>query len=190
MKAPFNYDLLVNEIYTRQNCSWNNGRINNYMSFPEIEACFDFINQGDGYDVGYKGDLFRIHTVTTGIIDFIDPNKYDILNEPDEEDGSCSILSKTNYDGKIVAFSKSYDFTKEVYYKVYPEQICNIIHINTGDMYGIDINTIITNERLEDEQEVLFPLDKKYLVKEYKHITPAEFKKIMDSKFNANQSVI
>lgn len=189
MKKTFSPEKCIKELHNRQNRDWNNGRIADNYDYPEIEKCFELINIKQSEELGYKGDLFRIHTVTTGIIDFIDPNEYEILNEPEEEDRSCSVLSKTVYDGKIVAFSKSYDFTKEVYYKVNPEQICNIIHINTGDMYGIDVNAIITNERLEDEQEVLFPLDKKYLVKEYKHITPIEFKKLMDSKQKLNKGV-
>lgn len=65
------------------------------------------------------------------------------------------------------------------YYKVYGDDRCVLLHFNTKKKYGIDINAFqvrygITT-RYKNEQEVLFPLEQEYLVKEYTG-TPNKFK--------------
>ena len=95
-------------------------------------------------------------------------------------DNSCCFLPKTVYNNNIVAFSKNYDFTRDVFYKVAPNMPARLIHVNTGSLYGIDVNKFMDKfgckmERYEKEEEILFPLDEKYVIKEYKG-TPRKFK--------------
>lgn len=49
-------------------------------------------------------------------------------------------------------------------------------------MLGIDVMKAGGATRFNGEEEVLFPLSEKYLVKEYKCMTPIEFKEEMDKK--------
>lgn len=175
-------DKLIEEISDRLNAPWNNGtRISADNEYKEIKKFLNLINYKNDMNFGYSGDLYRIHTPYSDFHEYVDLSKNEIISDICS-DGSCSVLPITEYDGKIVSFSKSYDFTKSVYYKVAEDQVCNFIHINTLDRLGIDINKIIENKRFEDEQEVLFPLRSDFVVKEYKRITPKEFKEIMNLK--------
>ena len=130
---------------------------------------------------GFKGNLYRIHTPYTALASENDRSKEYIVGEVCE-DGSCSVLKETQYNNKIASFSKSYDFTRDVFYKISSNEKCNIIHVITGIKYGIDVTKVIGENRFKDEQEVLFPLDKKFLLKEYKNITPIKFKEIIEKQ--------
>lgn len=170
-----------NELCKRQRLSWSDGRIEDYEKFPEIKKVFEVINELN--KIGYKGDLYRIHFAQHVESDKANIEE-DYIIRTDERNNDCYLIPKTDYNGKIVSFSKSYDFTDTKNYpKITPDlPYYNFIHINTSDMLGIDVMKAGGDKRYQNEQEVLFPLDKKYLVKEYKHITPIEFKKIMDEK--------
>lgn len=170
---PIDANAVLQEIHYRQALPWNNGRINEYQRFPHIQALFNCINSGiPREDFMFQGDLFRIHTPYIGLASDIDSESEEIVSKVCC-DGSCSIQPKTKYDGEIVAFSKSYDFTRKVFYKVASNRRAIIIHITTGTCYGIDVNKLLArfdmeDERYSDEQEVLFPLCRDNLIKEYK----------------------
>lgn len=92
-------------------------------------------------------------------------------------------LPYTNYSDEVVSYSKSPDFTRDVYYKVYGSRQAVIIHVNTGHMYGIDVNAFykrlgLKGNRYTEEQEVLFPITMDTLVKEY-WCTPKQFRYYM-----------
>ena len=153
---------------------WNNGRINKHEKFTKINQLFEIINSGiKKEDFMYKGDLFRIHTPYANLYKNVDPNKEIIIGKICS-DGSCFVLPYTEETSEVVSFSKSPDFTKSVYYKILHSEQAIIIHINTKNLYGIDVNAIYKkfgikeNNRFEDEQEVLFPLIKENIIKEYK----------------------
>ena len=160
---PLDAELVIQEIHKRQDLPWNNGRINNYNEFPLLNNLFKIINSGIAEeDFMYKGDLFRIHTAYESYIDVIDQSNERVLGKI-YEDGSCFVLPFTSYSNDVVAFSKDPDFTRKVFYKVSSKRQAVIIHLNTLDLYGIDINALYhrfgySNLRLEDEKEVLFPL--------------------------------
>ena len=183
---PLCAEQIINEINQRQQAPWNCGRINEDNEFPNLNALFKIINSGiTREDFFYQGDLFRIHSPYTGLYTRINPQKEIIISKPCR-DGSCHILERTEYDSKLVAFSKSCDFTDfNVYYKVEPEQKAFILHFNTHELFGIDVNAFLkrydklySHNRYKKEQEVLFPLSEEYLVKEY-FCTPNQFKYYM-----------
>ena len=99
------------------------------------------------------------------------------------DDGSCSVLPYTNYSDEVVSFSKSPDFLRDVYYKVSASRQAVMFHVNTGHMYGIDVNALyerfgFKKNRYYEELEVLFPLTIESLVKEY-WCTPRQFRYYM-----------
>ena len=174
-------EQVINEISERQQLPWNSGGIALYRQFPALQELFSIINSGiPREDFFYQGDLFRLHTPYIGIADDIDPSQEVVVSKICD-DGSCIILPKTRYSDAIVAFSKSFDFTDpRVYYKVRASTRARLIHVNTGSHYGIDVNKLMARfgckiERYEREQEVLFPLQKEFVVKEYNG-TPNKFK--------------
>jgi len=170
---PIDAYAVIQEIHYRQTLPWNNGRIDEYRDFPNIQKLFECINSGISQeDFMFCGDLFRIHTPYVGLASDIDPQKEFLVSKVCC-DGSCSIQPITEYDGNIVAFSKSYDFTRKVFYKVASNRRAIILHFNTDNRYGIDVNKLLArydmeDKRYSDEQEVLFPISKEFLVKEYK----------------------
>ena len=130
----------------------------------------------------FLGDLYRIHTSYGTLSEYIDPSKERLIGKVYEDD-SCSVLSITEFSDDVVAFSKSYDFTRSVFYKVPASRQAVIFHVNTGSLFGIDVNQFykrygLSNARIEDEMEILFPLTKETLVKEY-WCTPNQFKHYM-----------
>ena len=161
--------LVLHEMYERQGLPWNNGRINDYHQFPALNKLFGIINSGiPKEDFMFQGDLYRIHTSYGTLSEYIDPSKERLIGKV--------------YENKR-AFSKSYDFTRSVFYKVPASSQAVIFHVNTGSLFGIDVNQFykrygLSNARIEDEMEILFPLTKETLVKEY-WCTPNQFKHYM-----------
>lgn len=130
-------------------------------------------------DFFYCGNIFRLHTAYVSTLDYIDKEKERIISKI-YEDGSCLVLPITEFSDKLVAYSKSPDFTNhKIFYKVTPNQKAVLLHSNTQGAYGIDVNQFLQRygiiTRYESEQEVLFPLEEKYLTKEY-HGTPNKFR--------------
>ena len=174
-------DVVIAEIAQRQQLPWNNGRISDYNQFPELQKLFRIINSGiPREDFFFQGDLFRLHTTYVTLEEYVDPSKERITGKVCS-DGSCEVIPLTEYSDTLVAFSKSYDFTdRRVYYKVYPSDKAIMIHSNTKDLYGIDVNAFmdrfgVKQKRYSGEQEVLFPILRDYVVKEYEG-TPNKFK--------------
>lgn len=165
---------------TRRKAPWNNGRINDHLSFPELNKLFKIINSGvEEEPFFYQGNLFRIHQGYSMLYDDIDISR-EVLCGSAYNDGSCHVLPITKYDEKLVAYSLNPDFTRGAYYKVRGNETAVIIHANTKDEYGIYGNELIRAlggrmDKFHEEYEVLFPLSKKYVVKEYR-TTPNKFK--------------
>ena len=176
-------DAVLHEIYERQGLPWNSGRINDYNSFDALNKLFAVINSGiPKEDFMYSGDLFRIHTAYHMLSEQINPSKERLIGKVCDDD-SCAVLPLTHFTERVVAFSKSPDFTRSVFYKVHPSQQAVIFHVDSGALYGIDVNAFYhrfggSNDRFADEKEVLFPLTKETLIKEY-HCTPRQFKQYM-----------
>lgn len=173
---PINTQLLINEIQERQNCAWNNGRINDYKDFPLIQELFKYINSGiPKEDFFYNGPIYRIHTSYSKLKGHVDMNKEFIAGKV-WCDGSCSVLPYTEETEKPCAFSKSSDFTK--FDKVIDNKTAIILSCDTGNLYGIDVNVLLNRlgslNRFEKEQEVLFPIQNDFIIKEYK-CTPNKF---------------
>ena len=175
---PLPVEEVVEEILRRQGSPWNNGRINEYDDFPLLEKMFRYMNSGiPEEDYFYRGNLFRIHTSYSTFVTAVDNQHECIIHS--SSDGSCRVLPKTDYSDKLVAFSKDKDFTRNCYYKVCKKDTAIMFYCNTGSMCGIDINSFFQkygyrNELYEEEKEVLFPLNKQYVIKEYK-CTPYKF---------------
>lgn len=177
---------VLREMLQRQNLPWNNGRIGDYCRFHALSKLFTVINSGiPKEDFMYQGDLYRIHTSYGTLSENIDPARERLVGKVYEDD-SCSVLPITEFSEGVVAFTKNPDFTRNVFYKVYPSQPAVLLHVNTGFMYGIDVNAFyhrfgLENKRFEDEMEVLFPITKDTLVREY-WCTPNQFKYYMRSR--------
>lgn len=187
MRKIINYEKLTQEISKRQAKSWHNAQSDDPNEYSTIYDTFALLkNSGYDYGIGYQGDLFRIHSPHTTLKEYVDLDKENIIGEICD-DGSCSVLPKTCYNNNIASFSKTYDFTKPVFYKIFEDGIYNFIHVHTKDIYGIDVNKIVNNPLYTDEEEVLFPISKEYLVKEYKQITPKHFKELMDNYFKNDE---
>ena len=176
---PLDVWTVLHEMHKRQELPWNNGRINDYRQFNTLNKLFEIINSGiPKEDFMYQGDLYRIHTSYGTLSEYIDPSKERLVGKV-YDDGSCRVLPITEYTNSVVAFSKSPDFTRPVFYKVYATEPAVIIHANTGHQYGIDVNALYQrfgcrNERMEEELEVLFPITKEAVIKEYR-CTPNRF---------------
>ena len=87
--------------------------------------------------------------------------------------------------GMIASWSKSYDFTTG-FNHIYADAPYTIIHANTNESAGIDANRLgnylnCFNPLTADENEVIFPMKKEFVVKVYKDITPLDFKKLIES---------
>ena len=172
---PINVYDLIAEIVKRQNCPWNNGRINDYQDFPLIQQLFQCINSGiQKEDFFYQGPLYRIHTSYGILHQFIEKDKEFLVSKVYCDD-SCRVLPYTEETEKLCAFSKHYDFTP--FYKVYDETAIFLL-CDTGNLYGIDVCALLSrfgiSNRFEFEQEVLFPIRKNLIIKEYK-CTPKQF---------------
>ena len=85
--------------------------------------------------------------------------------------------------GMIASWSSSYDFTVG-FNHMYPDEKYTIIHANTGNSAGIDVNKFSKylgcyNQYTACENEVIFPMKKEFVVNVYKNISPTEFKELM-----------
>ena len=123
--------------------------------------------------------MLRLHTPFVTLSTDVDPQRERIIGKICS-DGSCTVLPITEYSYKLVAYSKAFDFTDTtVFYKVYPNDKAILLHINTQSLFGIDVNKLLNRyeivTRYEKEQEVLFPLEKIFVKKEYIG-TPNKFK--------------
>ena len=180
---PLDVEPVLREMYERQGLPWNNGRINDYRQFDALNKLFGIINSGiPKEDFMFQGDLYRIHTAYGTSYECIDSSKERLIGKVYDDD-SCLVLPLTQFSKEVVAFSKKPDFTRPVFYKIYPSEKAVIFHANTGSLFGIDVNQFykrygLSNERMKDEMEVLFPLIQETLVKEY-WCTPNRFKYYM-----------
>lgn len=182
-QIPIEVEDVISEMMYRQGLPWNNGRIADHYFFENLNKLFRIINSGiDKEDFMFQGNLYRIHTAYIRSIEYLDSFRERIIDSVCD-DGSCSVLPYTNYTDEVVSFSKSPDFLKDVYYKVATSRQAVLLHVNTGNMYGIDVNAFykrydLINERYAEEQEVLFPITLESLVKEY-WCTPRQFRYYM-----------
>ncbi len=176
---PLDVNKVIQAIYKRQSLPWNNGRINDYYESEILQKMFEYMNSGiPKEDYFYQGNLFRIHGSHSTLQSCVDTNRERII-ENICDDGSCSVLPITEYSEKPVAFSMNHDFTRRCFYKVSAHSQAVMFYCDTGTSYGLDVNMFLKrynarNEMYEEEQEVLFPLLKEYVVKEY-HCTPTQF---------------
>ena len=188
----FKSDTLTNEeveiimvlIQKRQEKSFDNARFKCEQYNEFFRLLFKWMNKKQTPEpYFYQGELYRIHVPRIYDIDYV--NREEII-EPfeSESDGNVLALKDTRYSDELVSFSKDYDFTKDVFYNVYPTQIARFFHCNTKQFYGLDVNKFYESygeriERYEKEQEVLFPLQKEFVIKEYT-CTPIKFKEYME----------
>lgn len=176
-------EAVLGEISARQNMPWNSGRINQYHRFDALNKLFAIINSGiPEEDFMFRGNLYRIHTPYVMLSENIDPKKERLVGEICDDD-SCLVVPITEFTESVVAFSKNPDFSRRVFYKVDPSAQSVLLHVNTGSMYGIDVNAFyhrygLAVPRFEGEMEVLFPLTNETLVKEY-WCTPNQFRYYM-----------
>lgn len=104
----------------------------------------------------------------------------------DEEEGEPRLeMPEINWHGMIASWSKSYDFTTG-FSHINSRGHYTFIHARTLGSAGIDANKFSQyldcfNQNLADEEEVIFPMKRRHVVKVYKNMTPGEFKEIMDA---------
>lgn len=180
---PLNVDDIVHTIRERQGAGWNGGIYYQYFNSSILQSLFDYMNSGIPVDnYFYRGSIYRIHCSSFMLASNVNKDD-DIIIGKICGDGSCRVLPVTKYTDKLSSFSKCYDFTTKCYYKVSPKEQAVLFHFNTGDKYGLDINSFLhkygyKNEIFEGEQEILFPFSQQYILKEY-HCTPNQFKYYM-----------
>lgn len=184
---PLNVDDVVRVIIKRQDVSWNGGIYYNHSNLDVLQLLFEYMNSGITVDdYFYKGNIYRIHCSSSMSASKVNKNDLVIISKIYEDD-SCEVLPITKYTDGLSSFSKCCDFTKRCYYKVFSKRQAVLFHFNTGDKYGLDINSFLhkfgyRNERFEDEQEIIFPFSKQYILKEY-HCTPNQFKYYMRKQY-------
>lgn len=123
----------------RQQAPWNNGRINEYNKYLTLQKLFNLINCGITEDFFYKGNLFRLHSSFSTFCINVNPQRERLFGKI-FSDGSCRALPITEYSHKLVAYSKSFDFTNtNVFYKMCPTEKAILLHINTQALFGIDV---------------------------------------------------
>lgn len=92
--------------------------------------------------------------------------------------------------GMIASWSSSFDFTIN-FNHMHENSKYTIIHANTGRSAGIDANKFgnylgLYNSYTTEENEIIFPMKKEFVVEVYKGITPTDFKKLMETKRGNN----
>lgn len=142
-------------------------RAQNEWGMQEIPKYEAFVSKW-----AYRGDIYRVIGEAYVYEDGDD--------EPHME------MPEIKWHGMIASWSSSYDFTTG-FNHIYPDAKYTIIHANTGDSVGIDANKLGNyvggyNPHTIGENEVIFPMKKKFVVKVYEEITPNEFKNLMESK--------
>ena len=133
------------------------------LSNPQIK---DFIEKWE-----YHGDIYRVIDKS-----MIYPKK----GEPYYR------MPAVKWHGMIASWSSSFDFTTN-FNHMNNESRYTIIHANTGESVGIDVNrfTKYLNcnwPQLEGEREVIFPMKSEFVIHVYKKMTLPEFKELMESK--------
>lgn len=114
----------------------------------------------------YRGDIYRIMRV------------------PRRTSPFSKMTSRwIDWHGMVASWSKSCNFTTG-YNHVNPDSKYCFLHASTGDAFGIDVNGLranlgIENQYTSQENEVIFPMNKKYVVHVYRNLTPREFLKLM-----------
>lgn len=200
-EIPIDAEAVVREIRKRQLASWNCGRINENEKFPYLQELYSIINEKQiDTPWSFRGQLYRIHTSQVACLDYIDSTRYERISKV-YSDGGCRVIPITDYTSELVAYSKSYDFTRSVYYKVCPNQKSKFIICDTNNLRGIDVCKFTKQfggfiAKLEKEYEVLFPIIKYNIVKEYT-CTPNQFNYYMrrlknsyDNEFSEEQPLL
>ncbi|PST41053.1 hypothetical protein C7U55_05270 [Faecalibacillus faecis] len=135
---------------------------NNYINL--IPGYLDFCSKWE-----YHGDIYRVIDKA-----YVCPkNREPYMRMP-----------SIRWHGMVASWSSSYDFTKG-FNKIGTNTKYTIIHANTGDSAGIDVNKFSQylgsyNQYTACENEIIFPMKKGFVVKVYKNITPTEFKSLME----------
>ena len=168
---PLPVDRIIDEIIERQGLPWNNGRINDYSDFALLQQMFCYMNKGiPTEEYFFRGNLYRIHSSYPTLLSEVD-NQHELIVHS-SDDGSCRVLPVTEYSDKLVSFSKDRDFTRKCYNKIYADETAIMFYCNTRELFGLDVNDFLRrygvhNERFEEEKEVLFPLMKNCIIREY-----------------------
>ena len=179
---PLDIEKIIQAIYKRQGEPWNNGNTSENPDYDILQKLYEYINSGiPREDYFFQGDIYRIHCPKSTLAKRIDKKECFIIGKICN-DGSCSTLPITRYSNRISSFSRIGDFTNRSVYtaeKVPKHRQSIMFHCNTKDKYGIDINAFLkrydrVNERFIGEQEILFPLSKEFVIKEYK-CSPTQF---------------
>ena len=118
----------------------------------------------------YQGNLYRIIS--------------SVYTDKMYDDGEYErIIPKIDWNGLASSWSKSYDFSN--FNKVNPYLDYTFIYANTGSSIGIDVNKMFEyfdyDNITSNENEVIFPMDEKYVIKVYRKIKPQQFKEVMDN---------
>lgn len=135
---------------------------NNYIN--SIHGYLDFCSKWE-----YHGDIYRVIDKA-----YVCPkNREPYMRMP-----------SIKWHGMIASWSSSYDFTKG-FNKIGANTKYTIIHANTGNSAGIDVNKFSQylrcyNQYTACENEIIFPMKKDFVVRVYKNITPIEFKELME----------
>lgn len=154
--------------------------------FPELNCLFKRINRiKEVLPYAYSGRIYRVHCSHSGLAADVDESREYVAGHI-WSDGSCSILPITQYDGRLASFSKFPDFTTPTYYKVCPTKKAVFLVSDTGSQKGIDVMALllylgVKKSRFAGEQEVIFPVTRDTVVKEY-HCTPNRFRYYMRGK--------
>lgn len=143
-------------------------------AYDIYEDCTEFATHWE-----YRGDVFRV-------LDKAYVYRKD-LEEPYLK------MPAIKWHGMIASWSESYDFTTG-FNKIYNDLPYTIIHANTKESVGIDVNKLgeylgCFNQYTADENEVIFPMKKDFVVKVYKNITPNDFKKMMEDTALLNKQI-
>ena len=131
-----------------------------------IDATPDLKNFSSKWE--YRGDIYRV----------LDKKEvYPKNGEPYRR------MPAIKWHGMIASWSSYHDFTVG-FNHMYPDEKYTIIHANTGNSAGIDVNKFSKylgcyNQYTACENEVIFPMKKEFVVNVYKNISPTEFKELM-----------
>lgn len=181
-----NIESVAREIYERQDAPWNGGIYFDNKRYTILNELFINMNRSrEMHDFMYKGDIYRIHCQNVKFRECVVPWDEIVVGKVCD-DGSCSVLPITQYNDMLSSFSSNHDFTRQCYYKIIPNQIAILFHANTGCRYGLDVNQFLNtygykNDRFAEEHEILFPMNKNYIIKEY-ICSPNQFNYYMRNK--------
>lgn len=162
--------------YDEERLRFYDGVLGSLIRMRDLVVQDNLMNQIPGYDEftscwEYQGDIYRVIDKT-----LVHPKK----GKPYYR------MPSIKWHGMIASWSSSYDFTTG-FNHIYSDAKYTIIHANTGGSAGIDANKLGNyvggyNPNTVGENEVIFPMKKKFVVKVYEGITPNEFKNLMESK--------